>query len=379
VTVIVLIGVVLVRREGLSRPAIEALSRIGQHGDRRIGHIPRRMRHGGDGMGADAAKPRAEAGVLLYPGCQAAMVHGMTDLLEIASRFSLQRGGPPLRVSHWRMRDDGAFERSYDSRPGGAGLPDAVIVPGRLAGPAGREEAAPYARWLRERHAAGATLAANCGGVFLLAATDLLSGRPATTHWQFADAFRESFPDVRLDVDKIVIEDGEIITAGGLMAWTDLGMRLVDRLYGPTIMLETGRFLLIDPAGREQRHYSSFAPRLNHGDEAILKVQHWLQAKEARAVTVAGMARQAGMEERTFLRRFKAATGLTPSEYRQHLKIGKARELLEFTKRPVDQIAWSVGYEDAGAFRKLFHRIMGLTPSEYRQRFSTPSSSALAA
>jgi transcriptional regulator GlxA family with amidase domain len=176
-----------------------------------------------------------------------------------------------------------------------------------------------------------------------------------------------------------VIEDGEFITAGGLMAWTDLGMRLVDRIFGPTIMLETGRFLLIDPAGREQRHYSSFAPRLNHGDEAILKIQHWLQAKEARSITASAMAKQARMEERTFLRRFKAATGLTPTEYAQHLRIGKARELLEFTKRPVDQIAWSVGYEDAGAFRKLFHRIIGLSPSDYRQRFGVASATNAAA
>jgi transcriptional regulator GlxA family with amidase domain len=316
---------------------------------------------------------------LLYPGCQAAMVHGMTDLLQIAAHFAGERGAPPLRVSHWQMRAPGDFTRAFDSHDGADGMPDIVIVPGRLAGPADPEEAQPYAEWLRARHAEGAVLSANCGGVFLLAATGLLAGRPATTHWLFADAFRERFPDVRMEADKIVIEDGDIITAGGLMAWTDLGMRLVDRLYGATIMLETGRFLLIDPAGREQRHYSSFAPRLNHGDEQILKVQHWLQARGPRATAVGDMAGHVGMEERTFLRRFKAATGLAPSEYCQRLRVGKARELLEFTRRPIDQIAWAVGYEDAGAFRKLFHRVIGLTPSEYRHRFSTPSSTALAA
>lgn len=324
--------------------------------------------------------PKAEVGLLLYAGCQTAMVHGMTDLLQIASEFSVKRGGPPLRVSHWRAKPDGVIARCFDSHPDAQGhFPDIAIVPGRLTGPADSEEAAPYVRWLKERHKEGAVLAANCGGVFMLAATGLLNGRPATTHWAFAGAFRDRFPDVRLDPDKIVIEDGEFITAGGLMAWTDLGMRLVDRIFGPTIMLETGRFLLIDPAGREQRHYSSFAPRLNHGDEAILKIQHWLQAKEARSITASAMAKQARMEERTFLRRFKAATGLTPTEYAQHLRMGKARELLEFTKRPVDQIAWSVGYEDAGAFRKLFHRIIGLSPSDYRQRFGVASASNAAA
>jgi len=322
-----------------------------------------------------ASPPKAEIGILLYRDCQAAMVYGLTDLLQIAARFSEARGGPKLRVSHWTAKGQ-RFIRAYDSYPSHKGQPNIVVVPGRVTGPPDGTEAAPYALWLRELHADGATLAACCGGVFILAATDLLRGRPATTHWSFVDVFRRDFPNVRLEADKIVVEDGEIITAGGLMAWTDLGMRLVDRLYGPTIMLETARFLLIDPAGREQRYYSTFSPRLNHGDACILKVQHWLQATGAREVTIGGLAISAGLEERTFLRRFKAATGLTPIEYCQHVRIGKARESLEFSRRPIDQIAWSVGYEDAGAFRRLFHRIVGLSPGEYRQRFSTSSSTA---
>lgn len=313
----------------------------------------------------------AEVGLMLYANCQAAMVHGMTDLFEIASKFSAERGGRAVRVSHWRLADGGAFARVFDTHPEESGQPDVVIVPGRLTGPADAAEAAPYARWLLNRHAQGAVLASNCGGAFLLAATGLLAGRSATTHWIFGDELRARFPDVRVDTDKIVIEDGDIITAGGLMAWTDLGLRLVDRLLGPTVMIETSKFLLIDPAGREQRHYSSFAPKLTHGDEAILKVQHWLQGRGGKPVSVTDMASHAGLEERTFLRRFKTSTGHRPVEYVQHLRIGKARELLEFTKRPVDQIAWSVGYEDAAAFRKLFHRVMGLTPGEYRQRFSS--------
>jgi len=314
-----------------------------------------------------AARP--EVGLVLYPGCQMAMVHGMTDLFAIAGHFAANYGGEPIRVSHWQLQDSGGFARCHDTHEGEPGSPAYLIIPGRLGGPMDAVEAIPYARFLLDRHAQGAILASNCGGAFALAATGLLSGRPATTHWMFANDFRDRFPDVLLDPDKIVIEDGDIITAGGLMAWTDLGMKLVDRMFGPTVMVETARFLLVDPAGREQRHYSSFSPRMTHGDEPILKVQHWLQAKGARAVSVADMATQAGMEERTFLRRFKAATGLKPTEYSQHLRIGKARELLELTKRPVEQIAWTVGYEDAAAFRKLFHRIIGLSPGDYRQRF----------
>ncbi|MBT0670649.1 GlxA family transcriptional regulator [Novosphingobium profundi] len=311
----------------------------------------------------------AEIGVVLYERCQAAMIHGMTDLLSVASTFSADRGGPVVRVSHWSRAVDGTFSRTFDTHSARPGQPSVLVVPGRLAGPPGAAEAAPYARWLLDRHAQGATLASNCGGAFLLAATGLLAGRRATTHWLFADQLQERFPEILVDADKIVIEDGDIITAAGLMAWTDLGLRLVDRVLGPTIMMETGKFWLIDPAGREQRHFSSFAPRLTHGDEPILKVQHWLQTRAVRHLSLGDMATEAQLEERTFQRRFKAATGLKPIEYVQHLRVGKARELLEFTRRTVDQIAWSVGYEDPAAFRRVFNRIQGLTPGEYRTRF----------
>ncbi len=111
-------------------------------------------------------------------------------------------------------------------------------------------------------------------------------------------------------------------------------------------------------------------PNLHHGDAAILRVQHWLQTNGARDVDVGMMAQQAALEERTFLRRFQKATGLKPTEYCQHLRVGKSREMLEFTRQNVDQIAWSVGYEDAGAFRKVFHKLVGLSPGQYRERFA---------
>jgi len=313
---------------------------------------------------------KLEAGLLLYPGCQAAMVHGMTDLLQIASDISVSLGGESLRISHWSLDASGAMARCHDTQPSDDRGPDIVIVPGRLAGPLKSDDAVPFVKWLVKQHAKGAMLAASCGGTFLLAESGLLSGRPVTTHWLYADIFRKRFPDIRLDADKIVIDDGEIITAGGLMAWTDLGIRLIDRIFGPTVTMKTSQYFLIDTAGREQRHYRGFTPRLTHSDEVIVKVQRWLQRSNARAVTVADMAKHARLEERTFLRRFKAATGMKPIEYAQHLRMDKARELLQFTKRPVDQVAWTVGYEDAAAFRRLFQRLIGLSPGDYRRRFA---------
>jgi transcriptional regulator GlxA family with amidase domain len=270
----------------------------------------------------------AEIAVLIYPGALLGAVHGLTHLFSVANitaRRRLGEGAPRLRYSHWRASEDGVLvDRVLDSDPGLPGQPDFVILPPAVVAPITAEDAAPLARWLRLRHDAGATLASVCAGAFLLGETGLLENRAATTHWFYAEDFAERFPGARMDIDKLIIDDGDLITAGGIMAWTDLGLKLVDRLMGPTTMLQTARFLLVDPPGREQRHYSVFSPRLRHGDEAVLKVQHWLQATGARRdATLAEMAEKAGLEPRTFLRRFHKATGLKPTEYCQHLRVGK--------------------------------------------------------
>ncbi len=300
-------------------------------------------------------------------------VHGLADLFAIADRLARQRLGrsePLLRVSHLRPDEEtGVVSRLFDGQAKDEGAPDVVIVPPSLGHPPRGGFVPPLATWLRERHAAGTTLASVCAGAFLLAETGLLSGRSATTHWILAKDLAERFPAIHVNADRLLIDDGDIITAGGLMAWIDLGLTLLDRLLGPAAMAETARFMLVEPPGGEQRRDGAFSPGLGHGDGAILKVQHWLRAQGARKVTVTAMAARAGLETRTFLRRFRNATGLKPIEYCQRLRVDKAREMLEAGPRPIDQIAWEVGYEDTASFRKVFTRLTGLSPGEYRRRF----------
>ncbi len=159
------------------------------------------------------------------------------------------------------------------------------------------------------------------------------------------------------------------------MAWVELGLKIIERFISPAIVLSVARFFLVDAAGREQRFYSAVSPKFSHGDTAILKVQHWLQRHAAEKLTLPQMAAQAKLGERTFLRRFQKATGFNPTRYLQLLRIAKAREMLELTNHKIDQIAWRVGYEDAGAFTKVFQASMGLTPSDYRRRFSVGAGS----
>jgi transcriptional regulator GlxA family with amidase domain len=318
--------------------------------------------------------PPTEIALLLYPNVASATVHGLTDLFAIASTIAREHIGanaPMLRVSHWQPNSKSdVVERVFDTHPQFANSPIAGIVPGSFHGQPPRSVTSSLVRWLTERHASGATLCSVCGGAFLLAESGLLAGRTATTHWTLTQALAESFPEIHVDENQVIIEDGNIITAGGVLAWTDLGLRLVDRYLGSTIMLGTAKYMLADPPGREQRFYSNFAPKLLHGDSAVLKVQNWLQKEATRQPTIPEMASVSGLEERTFLRRFQKATGLNPTEYNQRLRVGKARELLEFTNHSIHQIALTVGYEDAHSFRKVFHKVVGLAPGDYRRRFA---------
>ncbi|RUN78311.1 helix-turn-helix domain-containing protein [Sphingomonas sp. TF3] len=316
----------------------------------------------------------SEVALLLYPGAQAAVVHGLADLLWIAGSFAGARGTVPLRITHWALDSFGALARVGDAHAApfaieGPLQPDMLIVPGVLGAPVGADAASPYRDPLRKLHAQGVVIASSCNGAFLLGHAGLLDGRRATTHWHFATAFEQAFPHATLTAGEIIVDEGSVVTAGGFMAWTDLGLRLVARLYGPEITSETARFLLLDPAGREQRHYGAFVPNTAHGDASVYRVQEWLAARDGRSVSIPQMAEVAGLEERTFLRRFKAATGFKPTEYAQNLRVAKARDLLEHSNHSIDQIAWMVGYEDSAAFRRIFQRSLGLSAAEYRKRF----------
>ncbi len=314
-----------------------------------------------------------EIGIVDYEGAQTASVLGMTDLLAAAEARARERGGGNqlrLRISHWRTAaGQSAPERTYDTLPGALGHPTVIIVPPGLGDLPPTAEAEVYADWLREQHAKGSVLGSVCKGAFLLGETGLFAGRTVTTHWTYEEQLVRTFPGVSINTDRIIIDDGDILTAGGVMAWIDLSLKLIERFLGPSVMLDTARAFLVDPPGREQSYYSAFSPRLNHGDAAILKVQHWLQAIEGKETRLGVLAEQAGLEERTFMRRFQKATGHTTGEYVQRLRMHKARDLLQFTQDPVGTVAWKVHYIDPSAFRKVFNRIVGLTPAEYRQRF----------
>jgi transcriptional regulator GlxA family with amidase domain len=332
-----------------------------------------------------------EIAIVCYPGAQETCIFGLTDLFMYADYFARMHAAcsPPLtphpagageqvylRTTHWYQNPYGSdLECNVGKLRAGGDAPALVIVPAYKLGPPERDHSPVTTSWLVRRHAEGSIIAAVCGGVFVLADSGLLDGRRATTHWAFAAELHRRYPDLRVEPDRLVIDDLDIVTAGGVLAWADMGLTLVERLLGRAVMCSTARFMLMDPPGREQRLYGDFAPPLRHGDDSIVSIQHWLQSNTPATFTVAALAARASLGTRTFLRRFVKATGMRPSEYQQRLRIARSRELLECTRQTVDQVAVAAGYEDTRGFRRTFKRVIGLSPAEYRRRFQAPAGS----
>lgn len=308
--------------------------------------------------------------IVAYESVLASAMFGLQELFQAAERFrqpddaeiecrfvSAGSSLVPFNAACWSDDDDVDVDV------------DVVILPPCMTGK-NPQISEVLKAWLIQQHQAGALLASACVGACLLAQTGLLDGRLVTTHWLLCDYFKAHFPAVQLNLDAVVIEEPDLITAGGMMAWLDLGLRIIRRYYGAGLVAQLNHYLVWDGGDREQRYYRRFQPPKQHGDVAIEKLQVWLEANFQQHILLSELATMTAMSERTLQRRFLQATQLTCTQYVQLLRIEKARELLETTHLPIEQIIWQIGYEDRASFNKLFKKQTGLSPLQYRQRFA---------
>jgi transcriptional regulator GlxA family with amidase domain len=231
----------------------------------------------------------------------------------------------------------------------------------------------PLLPWLRKWYAKGAYIAGICSGVAFLAEAGLLDGRAATTHWAVGDKLRQQYPKVRWQTEQFVTEDGRVLCSGGVYASIDLSLYLVEKFCGHEIALQCARSLLVSLPRGCQSGYAVVPLSRPHGDEKIRQVEDWLRAHFDRDVSIEALAERAGLGPRTFMRRFKAATGRVPGAYVQMLRVAAARELLERGASSIQAVCSKVGYEDVAFFRGLFKRHTGMTPAGYRARFADMS------
>ena len=224
-------------------------------------------------------------------------------------------------------------------------------------------------QWLKKCHEQGSTIASYCTGAFLLASCGLLNGKVATTHWRSADLFKRLFPSIRLDCDRMLIDNGDVICSGGSMSYIDLALHLIDKNIGKDIASDCAKLLVFDPVRQKQSPYVTFQAQKSHDDQPILKAQEWIESHFSQEVLIDKLALLVGLGARTFKRRFKQATDETPISYLQRIRVEHAKVRLEKTTEPINQIIWSIGYEDVSSFRQLFKRFTGVTPKDYRQKY----------
>ena len=233
--------------------------------------------------------------------------------------------------------------------------------------------------WIRRRHRAGSAIYSACSGSVLLAATGLLDGYEATSHWAYQDLFRTRFPAVKFRPDpSLVFADrtGRVVTAGGTTSWHDLAIHIISRHCSPGEALRIAKVYLLKLHGEGQLPYTHLVRRQPHADSAVRHAEDWLSGQFREPHAVSAVVAASSIPERSLKRRFKAATGSTLIGYVQNLRVEEAKRLLEAGDMSADEISAAVGYENFAFFRRLFKRSTGLTPGEYRRMFQPISTAA---
>ncbi|MCA0901320.1 GlxA family transcriptional regulator [Microbulbifer agarilyticus] len=268
-------------------------------------------------------------------------------------------GAPVKSRSGFNLAPDMALDQVPDS--------DIIYLPAlwRNPRPALKRNAALLA-WLRDQAAKGAVISAVGTGVCFLAEAGLLDDKPATTHWHYFERFASDYPRVKLKRQYFITQADRLFCAASVNALADVTVHLIRQLFGPSIASHVERnFSHEIRRPFEEIAYSEGAVHL-HPDEEIVQAQTWLKQHCSDDVKLSEVAKHFDMSVRSFNRRFKLATGQTPLQYLQNVRIDMARELLQSSNLSVNEIAEKVGYQDMGHFTALFKKFLSTTPSEYR-------------
>jgi transcriptional regulator GlxA family with amidase domain len=320
-----------------------------------------------------------EVTILLLDGTFSSTAIGPMEVFRHAGTlWNILTGGKPVRrfrvttasVDGRAVRCDGPIYIKPDVALKAIRKTDLIFIPTtglRLEGVA--EYYAPVVPWLRRWRKRGAAIAGVCSGVGLVAASGLLDGKRATTHWALAETFRERYPKVRWMPELMVTEDRGLYCGGGVHAALDLSLYLVEQFCGHEVAMQSAKAMLIETPRAWQAGFALVPLKTEHSDASISTAQEWLHQNFHRNFPLEAPARRVGMSPRNFVRRFKQATGDSPLIYLQKLRIAAAKRLLETDYRSMQEIGDAVGYQDVAFFRALFQRHTGVSPSAYRKRF----------
>jgi transcriptional regulator GlxA family with amidase domain len=316
-------------------------------------------------------------GILAYNGCTASMIAGVMDILSFANNeyrtknendlFEIEivteTGEPANGFSKLPIRAQRSIKTKFQF--------DLIYVPGFVGN---LEELllkqSRLINWLKRQFKKGTILTAACNGNFLLAEAGVLNGKRATTHWSLINVFRNRYKEITLEPEKIIVDNGSVLSAAGVTAYFNLALFIIERYGSKELALTSAKVFLVDSGRKIQTPYEMYQISKNHGDEEIVRVQDWLEINFSKSINLEKMTEVCNLGKKTLMRRFKNVTGETPLIYLQKLRIENAKRLLESKRVSFNEITWKVGYHDVSSFHKVFKLETGLTPIEYRSKFS---------
>jgi transcriptional regulator GlxA family with amidase domain len=324
---------------------------------------------------AEAGKPK-QIGFLGFEGVAALDLVGVQDAFFIAGGGQWRKASDRyvtriVGLSRRPFRSESGLRLAPDTTLDDAPALDTIVVPGGLGLRQDRANAA-IAEWLRSRKGARRIVSV-CTGLYGLAASGLLDGRRATTHWRHAADAQRRFPKVRVEPDAIFIRDGRFYSSAGMTAGIDLALALIEEDYGPALALAVARQMVVymKRSGGQLQYSEPLRFQTRAGDrfgDLVARIVGDLSADWS----VEAMAERAGLSVRQFARRFQAAFGASPAAYVERLRLDEARRRLAAGGDKLAGVAHAVGFSSDDAFRRAFERRFGVTPGAYRDRFSSP-------
>lgn len=224
--------------------------------------------------------------------------------------------------------------------------------------------------WIERQYKEGAEVASMCSGAFVLALSGLLDGKNCSTHWAFADAFRTMFPKVNLQTDQLITDENGIYTNGGAYSFLNLAIYLVEKYYDRQTAIYCSKIFQIEMDRNSQSAFTIFTGQKLHEDETVKKAQSYIESKLNEKISVNHLSSRFSVGRRNFDRRFIKATGNTPLEYMQRVKVESAKKAFETNRKTINEVMYEVGYSDVKAFREVFRKITGMSPIEYKGKYN---------
>lgn len=323
--------------------------------------------------------------IVVTDRCHASSVFSVVDMLLASNYCSgklLKNSFEVFDVSLIGFDDQYNASNGYTIgplvHPDSIGQPDLVIVPGVVESvfrsDRMEEQLARYRLWfnqIQRWHGQGSVICGACTGNIFLAGSGIAQGRSLTCHWISEPVLSKTFPNERFSAKEMLFDHGDIISLGGAYAIQHIVIYLIEKFISRELAMATSKLMMVEPEKGLQSPFRLFLPDKKHGDSAIKDIQEWLEIHFRQGVSISDLACRMNISERQFCRRFKSATGDSPGNYIQRLRLEFVKHRLESNNHSPSSIIWDAGYEDVSSFRRLFKRETGMTMNEYRRRFGT--------